>query len=113
MRVLLSGSVPEPLSVAVESGRNVLSRPAFAVGACGDLIIISTASVTVSVPSLTDSVNVMVAGPFGEVNVGCWVVLPVSVTAGPDVCAHEYPRESPSGSVPEPFRVIIFPDATI
>ena len=57
----------------------------------------------------------LVSPTLGAVNDGVAVAGPVSVTAGPLVCAHEYDREVSSGSPSEavPLSVTVAPSVTV
>ena len=84
--------------------------------AIGFAIVMVITSVVVSVLSSTVSVKTSFVGSAGAVNVVCADILSFIVTFGvPEVCSQVYMRllSSPSGSVPEPFRVTILSGANV
>ncbi len=104
-----SGSAPEPLSVTSACSFTTRSTPASAVGGALTVActVTTTRSVALAAPSFTVSSNssAVSAATAGAVKPGVGVVLPDSVTAGPEVCAQAKVRGSASASLPLPDSV--------
>ena len=77
-------------------------------------IVMVISSVSESVPSDTVSMKISFVGSDGAVNVVRADADSFMVTVGvSESWLHEYERESPSGSVPEPLRVTILPGGNV